>query len=139
MNHSFQIKEKIIAVAAGREPADLVLKNAVFVNVFAGKLQEGDVAITQGVIAGMGSFGDPGARNETVRYSGKAEIDMTGKVICPGLIDAHIHLESSLSRPASPQRLWTNGGGHGSTAETSQSITETRECWGCLKENGQQL
>lgn len=99
MDHSFQIKKKIISVAAGREPADLVLKNAAFVNVFTGRLQEGDIAITQGVIAGIGSSAGPGTAGDAVRYHGRKEIDMAGKVICPGLIDAHIHLESSLVAP----------------------------------------
>lgn len=99
MDHSFQIKKKIIAVAAGREPADLVLRNALFVNVFTGRLQEGDIAIAQGVIAGIGSSAGPGTAGDAVSYHGRTEIDMAGRVICPGLIDAHIHLESSLVAP----------------------------------------
>ncbi|MCH3955079.1 MAG: adenine deaminase [Eubacterium sp.] len=99
MDQSFQIKKKIIEVAAGREPADLVLKNAVFVNVFTGKLQKGDIAITQGVIAGIGGSGRSGASGGDTGYHGRTEIDMSGQVICPGLIDAHIHLESSLAAP----------------------------------------
>lgn len=99
MDQSFRTKKKIIAVAAGRKPADLVLRNAVFVNAFSGKLQEGDIAITEGVIAGIGGSGRSGAAGEGISYHGRAEIDMSGKVICPGLIDAHIHLESSLVAP----------------------------------------
>ena len=80
-------KQKIIAAAAGEEPADLVLKNARFINVFTNQLQEGDIAISQGVIAGFGS------------YKGREERDLSGKIVCPGLMDGHIHLESSLVAP----------------------------------------
>lgn len=99
MDQGLQKKKKIIAVAAGRESADLVMKNAVFVNVFTGKLQEGDIAIAQGVIAGIGSSAGAGTTGDAVSYHGRTEIDMAGRVICPGLIDAHIHLESSLVAP----------------------------------------
>lgn len=80
-------KHKIISVASGREPADLVLKNATYVNVFVNGLCTDDIAIVDGVIAGLGC------------YSGKNELDMTGKIVCPGFIDAHIHMESSLVSP----------------------------------------
>ncbi len=80
-------KLKIISVASGREPADLVLKNATYVNVFSNELCTDDIAVVDGVIAGLGS------------YSGKNELDMTGKIVCPGFIDAHIHMESSLVSP----------------------------------------
>ena len=81
-------KQRIIDVAAGRAPADLVLKNAVYVNVFSGELEKRDIAVAEGLIVGLGS------------YSGTEEVDMTGKIVCPGFIDAHIHLESSLVSPA---------------------------------------
>ena len=80
-------KQHIIDVAAGREKADLVLKNATFVNVFSGELEQGDIAVADGLIVGLGS------------YEGITEADMTGKIVCPGFIDAHIHLESSLVSP----------------------------------------
>ena len=80
-------KRRIISVAAGREPADLVLKNATYVNVFSNELCTDDIAVVDGVIAGMG------------KYSGRTEEDMTGKIVCPGFIDAHIHIESSLVSP----------------------------------------
>ena len=80
-------KQALIDVAMGRKKADLVLKNAVYVNVFSNELCRGDIAITGGRIAGMGS------------YEGKTEIDVAGKIVCPGFIDAHIHLESSLVSP----------------------------------------
>ena len=81
-------KQRIIAAAAGREPADLVLKNATYVNVFSNELCTDDIAVAEGLIVGMGT------------YSGKVEADMTGKIVCPGFLDAHIHLESSLVSPA---------------------------------------
>ncbi|MGM9641510.1 MAG: adenine deaminase [Faecousia sp.] len=80
-------KQRIIAVAAGREKADLVLKNATYVNVFSNELCTDDIAVAEGLIVGMGS------------YEGVTEVDMTGLVVCPGFLDAHIHLESSLVSP----------------------------------------
>ena len=81
-------KQHIIDVAAGRKKADLVLKNATYVDVFAGELETRDIAVAQGLIVGLGS------------YEGEKEVDMTGKIVCPGFIDAHIHLESSLVSPS---------------------------------------
>lgn len=80
-------KQELIAVAAGRITADLVLKNAVFVNVFTNTLETGDIACHGGYIAGVG------------RYQGKKELDMNGRIVCPGFLDGHIHLESSLASP----------------------------------------
>jgi len=82
-----QRKERIIRVAAGREPADLVLKNATYLNVFANELSCGDIAVAEGMIVGLGA------------YEGTTEYDMTGRIVLPGLIDSHIHLESSLVSP----------------------------------------
>ena len=81
-------KQHIIDVAAGRKKADLVLKNATYVNVFSGELNTEDIAVTEGLIVGLGE------------YEGMEEVDMTGRIVCPGFIDAHIHLESSLVSPA---------------------------------------
>jgi len=80
-------KQHIIDVAAGRCKADLVLKNATFVNVFSGELETRDIAVAEGLIVGLGT------------YEGLEEADMTGRIVCPGFIDAHIHLESSLVSP----------------------------------------
>ncbi len=87
INRKLLKKRRIIDAAAGREPADLVLKNAAYVNVFAGQLCRADIAVAEGLIVGMGT------------YSGKTEVDMTGKIVLPGFLDAHIHLESSLVSP----------------------------------------
>ncbi len=87
INRKLLKKQRIIAAAAGREPADLVLKNATFVNVFSNELSNMDIAVTEGLIVGMGS------------YQGREEVDCTDRIVLPGFLDAHIHLESSLVSP----------------------------------------
>ena len=87
INRKLIKKQRIIDVAAGRQKADLVLKNATYVNVFSGELCTEDIAVAEGLIVGLG------------QYDGVVEADMTGKIVCPGFIDAHIHLESSLVSP----------------------------------------
>ena len=86
-NQPEQITE-LISAASGSTESDLVLKNGRVLNVFTGQLEDGDVAIKNGFIAGIG------------KYNGNIEIDIKGKIICPGLIDGHIHLESSMVSPA---------------------------------------
>lgn len=88
INSQLAAKQRIIAVAAGREKADLVLKNAKYLNVFSNEFLCGDIAVANGLIAGVG------------KYDGKTEIDVSGKLVLPGFIDAHIHLESSMVTPA---------------------------------------
>ena len=73
--------------ALGEIPADLVLKNAVICNVFTEELYPADIAITKGRIVGTGS------------YHGMQEVDLNGRTVIPGLIDAHIHLESTMVSP----------------------------------------
>ena len=80
-------KQRVIEAASGRQKADLVLKNATYVNVFSNELCRGDIAVAEGLIVGMGE------------YHGKVEVDVGGKIVLPGFIDAHIHLESSLVSP----------------------------------------
>ena len=87
INRKLNKKLRVIAVAAGREPADLVLKNATYVNVFSNELCHGDIAVAEGLIVGMGE------------YSGAVEVDVSGRIVLPGFVDAHIHLESSLVSP----------------------------------------
>lgn len=82
------MKEKIIRSALGLEKSDLVLKNTRTVNVFTGQILEDSIAITDGIIAG---FGD---------YEGREEIDLKGKYVLPGLIDSHIHIESTMAIPS---------------------------------------
>ena len=82
------VQRKIFsAVALGQSTASLVLKNAKVINVFTNEILEADIAIENGVIAGVG------------RYSGLTELDYSGQHIIPGLIDAHLHVESSLVSP----------------------------------------
>lgn len=88
INRQLAAKQRLIAVAAGREKADLVLKNAKYLNVFSNEFLCGDIAVANGLIAGVG------------KYDGKTEIDVSGKLVLPGFIDAHIHLESSMVTPA---------------------------------------
>lgn len=82
------MKEKIIRSALGINQADLVLKNAKIVNVFTGQILDENVAITNGIIAGCGD------------YEGRKEIDLKGKYVLPGLIDSHIHIESTMAIPS---------------------------------------
>ena len=110
-------KQRIIDVAAGRAPADLVLKNATYVNVFSGELEKRDIAVAEGLIVGLGS------------YSGAEEVDMTGKIVCPGFIDAHIHLESSLVSPAEFARAVIPHG-------TTTVITDPHEITNVMGEAG---
>lgn len=85
--------KKLIDVAAGRKTADLVIKNCKVVNVYAHTIEEGDIAIADGKIAGIGS------------YEGKETINGNGRYALPGLIDSHIHIESSYVSPEEIGRL----------------------------------
>lgn len=79
--------EKYINAATRRKKADLVLKNATFVDVFTGVLRKGDVAVVGEKIVGTGE------------YEGETEIDCTGLTVIPGYIDGHVHIESSQLSP----------------------------------------
>ncbi len=79
--------DDMIDVASGRTRADLVLKNASVVNVFTGEIEEGDVAIFQNYVAGIG------------KYEGDKVIDLKGQYVVPSFIDAHVHVESSMVMP----------------------------------------
>lgn len=80
--------ENIINVARGLEKADLVIKNANVVNVLSEEIYKGDIAIVDGIIAGIGE-----------NYSGKKEIDVNGAYVSPSFIDGHVHLESAMMLP----------------------------------------
>lgn len=73
--------------AASRNAA-FVIKNANIVNVFTEEIQHGDVAMRDGIILGIGT------------YSGREEYDAEGRYLCPGLIDSHVHIESSMAHPS---------------------------------------
>ena len=94
-------ERRLVETAAGRRHAELVLKNARYVNVFTHELCTGDIAIACGKIAGIG------------KYDGEKELDVSGRIVCPGFLDAHIHIESSLSVPREFARAVVP---HGTTA-----------------------
>ena len=79
--------EEIIAVARGEAPADLLLRNAQLVNVCSGEIHPADVAIYDGKIAGFGE------------YEARETLNLKGRYLCPGFIDGHVHLESSMVAP----------------------------------------
>ena len=91
--------KKLINVAAGRVPADVVIKNCKVVNVFSGEIEEGNIAICDGQIAGIGE------------YEGLEVIDAEGRYAAPGFIDSHIHIESSYVSPEELGRLLVPHGG----------------------------
>ncbi len=79
----------LLTVARGDAPADLLLRNGRLLNVFTGHIESTDIAICSGLIAGVG----PG-------YAARETIELNGSYVAPGLIDAHVHIESSLCVPA---------------------------------------
>ena len=91
--------KKLIDVAMGRVPADVVIKNCKVVNVFSGEITEGNIAICDGQIAGIGE------------YEGVEVVDAMGRYAAPGFIDSHIHIESSYVSPEELGRLLVPHGG----------------------------
>src|SRR6185436_2367563 len=83
---------RTLAVARGDEPADLLLCNARLINVLAGEIHPVDIALAGPVIAGIAGIGKG--------YQGRRKIDLGGRYVCPGLLDAHVHIESSMVPPA---------------------------------------
>lgn len=81
-------KSQVRAVALGRAEAELLLKNAKIIDVFTETIYEGDIAIAEGEIAGIGSYNQ-----------GKTIIDLKGAYVAPGFINAHCHVESSMTTP----------------------------------------
>ncbi|MBC7225688.1 MAG: adenine deaminase [Thermoflexales bacterium] len=79
---------RFLPIARGDEPAELVLRNGRVINVYTAEIMEADVAIADGHIVGIGSG-----------YESRQEIDLGGRYVCPGLIDAHVHIESSMVTP----------------------------------------
>jgi adenine deaminase len=82
-------RNHLLAVARGDEPADLLLRGGRVVNVFSGAIEEVDIAIVDGLVAGLGAG-----------YVAREAVDLDGAYVAPGLIDAHVHIESSLCIPA---------------------------------------
>ena len=90
--------KRLIDVAAGRAPAEVVIKNCKVVDVYNQGILEGDIALSGGLIAGVGT------------YQGQTEIDAGGMYAAPGFIDSHIHIESSYVSPEEIGRLLTPHG-----------------------------
>jgi len=80
--------EATIAVARGEKPADLLLRNAQLVNVLSGEIHPADIAVYNGTVVGFGE------------YQAGQVVDLEGRFVCPGFMDAHVHLESSMVQPA---------------------------------------
>ncbi|MBU4345159.1 MAG: adenine deaminase [Desulfobacteraceae bacterium] len=77
--------DEIIKSAGGEKEADILLTNVRIIDVFSGKIVDGDIAIAGGYVVGFGS------------YSAKRRVDMKGRLVSPGFIDAHVHIESSMT------------------------------------------
>ena len=92
---------RLIAVARGDEPADVVFRGGRLVNVLSGEIEDTvQVAIAGNRIAGVGKAGDGGTgAGPGVGYRGRETIDLDGAFLLPGFIDAHVHIESSLVTP----------------------------------------
>jgi adenine deaminase len=80
---------RLLPVSRGDVPADCVVTGGRILNVFSGEIETGDIAIVDGTIAGVGTG-----------YDGIQRIDLHGAFVAPGLIDAHVHIESSLCVPS---------------------------------------
>jgi adenine deaminase len=109
-----------IEVAAGRSPADLVIKNGQILDVFNGEIMDGDIAIADGYIAGIGEF------------AGETIIDAKGCVVAPAFIDGHVHIESSMVIPPEFAKVLLL---HGVTT----AITDPHEIANVLGTNGIQF
>jgi len=83
-----------IDIARGLKEADLLLKNARVVSLFSGEVVEADVVVAGGIIAGIGNYS-----------KGEKVYDLKGKYLLPGLIEGHIHIESSLLPPPEFSRV----------------------------------
>lgn len=95
-------KEKLRSLidgASGKTPCDLILKNGRVLDVFSGEILSESVAVKDGMIVGLGPA-----------YAGTVEVDLQGAYIVPGLIDAHIHIESTLATPKEFSKAATKHG-----------------------------
>lgn len=108
-----ELLKKLIDVAAGRVPAELVIKNCRVVDVYNASVIKGDIAVCEGLIAGVG------------QYAGEREIDANGLYAAPGFIDSHIHIESSYVSPEELGRLVVP---HGTTTIISDPHEITNVC-----------
>ncbi len=108
MNGSVQQLRRRIRVALGQEPGDLLLCGGAVVNVFTGRVEKADVVVADGWIAGVGLYD----------WTAREQVSVAGQVVIPGLIDSHMHLESTLLLPAELARRIVP---HGTTATISDS------------------
>jgi len=109
---------KLISVARGDAPADLLIKNAKIINTFVGIIEEGNVAIYGGRIAGIGNY-----------IKSKEILDLKGSYLAPGLINGHTHIESSMLHPAQYAQAVVPRG-------TSATITDLHEITNVAGFNG---
>ena len=98
-----------LPIARGDDPADMVLRNGRVVNVFTGEIIAADVAIAGDRIVGVGP-----------EYKAQEEIDLGGRYVCPGLIDGHVHIESSMVTPPQFARIVVPRG-------TTTAVTDPHE------------
>lgn len=87
MSHPMTLSQRV-AIARGAEPADLVLTNARLIDVLSGRIDLTEITIAGPLVVGVGGT-----------YRGRESVDLEGRYVCPGFIDAHVHLESALVRP----------------------------------------
>ncbi|GAF20846.1 LOW QUALITY PROTEIN: adenine deaminase [Bacillus sp. JCM 19047] len=93
MSEPTSLKNQLRA-ASGEQACDLLLQNATIVDVYTCSTFQGNIAITDGIIVGIGAY-----------TSGKKVVDVKGKWICPSLIDGHVHIESGMVRPEELARV----------------------------------
>ena len=106
--------KRLIACATKQEKCDLVLRNVRLLNLFTGETEEGDLAIADGKIVGLGKG-----------YPAKEEYDARGAYALPGLIDSHIHVESTMLSPEEFARLAC---AHGTTGIVADPHELTNVC-----------
>lgn len=109
--------EKLVHTGTGKIKAELVIKNCNIVNVYSHSIEKGDIAVCDGIIAGIGE------------YSGETEIDAAGTYAIPGLIESHIHIESSFTTPEEFSRMMVPFG-------TTTAICDPHEITNVCGENG---
>ncbi len=109
---------EVIDVARGLEKADLVVKNATYLNVFTGEWNTGDIALYQGQIVGISES-----------YAGRETIDASGLTVVPGFIDSHVHIESTLMTPSQYEKVVLPRG-------TTGAIVDPHEIVNVLGEKG---
>ncbi len=95
LSADLRLLQRRVRVALGQEPGDLVLTGGRVVNVFTESVESANVVVADGWIAGVGPFD----------WEARRRIDVSGRFVLPGLIDAHIHVESTLLMPPQLARL----------------------------------